>query len=101
MEDRKFSVNPLKKCVHRERMGEEEEKQSAGSCGNSKTKRIWSETGCIDWISQLPDSVIVQILSLLTVTDACKTTILSKRWQYLWTYIDSLNFDQQGWFLPV
>nr|XP_009796954.1 PREDICTED: F-box/LRR-repeat protein At5g02910-like [Nicotiana sylvestris] len=56
-----------------------------------KNKKIRTETG-IDWISQLPNSLIVQILSLMHITDACRTTILSKRWQYLWTSIDNVIF---------
>ncbi|XP_006340057.1 putative F-box/LRR-repeat protein At5g02930 isoform X1 [Solanum tuberosum] len=48
------------------------------------------ETG-IDCISALPDSVIVEILSKIPITDACTTTILSKHWQYLWTCIHNLH----------
>ncbi|KAG5620790.1 hypothetical protein H5410_006008 [Solanum commersonii] len=45
----------------------------------------------IDWISALPDSLILQIISILPMIDACTTTILSKRWQCLRTCVHNLN----------
>ncbi|KAE9461805.1 hypothetical protein C3L33_06296, partial [Rhododendron williamsianum] len=47
-----------------------------------------------DRITGLPESVLVLILSFLPVHDAIKTEILSKRWQFLWTYLPSLRFSQ-------
>ncbi|KAG5620831.1 hypothetical protein H5410_006049 [Solanum commersonii] len=59
-----------------------------------------NETG-IDWISALPDSVIVEILCKIPITEACTTTILSKRWQYLSTCIHNLHcyrsYTGSGW----
>ncbi|XP_059294832.1 putative F-box protein At1g49610 [Lycium ferocissimum] len=60
-----------------------------------KNVKIETETGSIDWISKLPDALIVRILSLLPITDACKTTILSKRWQNLWTCIHNFIYNQK------
>ncbi|PSS24688.1 F-box/LRR-repeat protein [Actinidia chinensis var. chinensis] len=45
-----------------------------------------------DRISDLPDSILVHILSLLPIEDAIKTDVLSKRWQFLWTHVPSLLF---------
>ncbi|KAF7119399.1 hypothetical protein RHSIM_Rhsim13G0173400 [Rhododendron simsii] len=45
-----------------------------------------------DRITALPESVLVHILSFLPVRDAIKTEALSKRWQFLWTYLPSLLF---------
>ncbi|MCD9644157.1 hypothetical protein HAX54_032174 [Datura stramonium] len=86
-------------------MGEQDQfLGSSGDDGNSEGRNLenspqkreiqteCAETACIDWISELPDSIIVQILSLLPITNACKTTILSKRWQCLWTSIDNVIF---------
>ncbi|WMV14553.1 hypothetical protein MTR67_007938 [Solanum verrucosum] len=56
----------------------------------AKTDKIEVETGT-DWISALPNSLIVEILCKIPITDACTTTILSKRWQNMWTCIHDLN----------
>lgn len=45
-----------------------------------------------DHISGLPDALIVQILSLVPIEDAVRTSVLSRRWQYLWTYLHNLVF---------
>nr|XP_009763592.1 PREDICTED: F-box/FBD/LRR-repeat protein At3g52680-like [Nicotiana sylvestris] len=45
-----------------------------------------------DRISQLPDSLLVQILYLLPTKDA----ILSKRWHYLWTFVYNFIFTRRS-----
>ncbi|XP_058199017.1 F-box/LRR-repeat protein At1g55660-like [Rhododendron vialii] len=50
-----------------------------------------------DRITALPESVLVHILSFLPVRDAIKTEALSKRWQFLWTYLPSLLFRQDDY----
>lgn len=45
-----------------------------------------------DRLSELPDSLIHVILSLLPMRDVVSTTLLSKRWNNLWTTIPFLNF---------
>ncbi|KAK9282608.1 hypothetical protein L1049_010826 [Liquidambar formosana] len=50
------------------------------------------ETG-VDLINVLTDDILLHILSFLTVKDAVKTSILSRRWRFLWAYISNLNFD--------
>ncbi|XP_038712126.1 F-box/FBD/LRR-repeat protein At5g53840-like isoform X2 [Tripterygium wilfordii] len=46
-----------------------------------------------DRISKLPDELIIFILSLLNVKEAARTSVLSRRWHQVWTFIPSLNFD--------
>ncbi|XP_055960841.1 F-box/LRR-repeat protein 25-like isoform X2 [Mercurialis annua] len=48
-----------------------------------------------DRISELPDAIIIHILSLLPSTKLCaKTCVLSKRWQHLWTYVPNITLSQ-------
>ncbi|KAH6808720.1 hypothetical protein C2S51_026503 [Perilla frutescens var. frutescens] len=46
-----------------------------------------------DRLSELPDSLILKILSSLEMRDVVRTTFLSKRWNDLWTTIPSLCFS--------
>lgn len=43
----------------------------------------------------LPDEILLAIISLLETKDAIGTSILSKRWEYLWTSIPNLEFRPQ------
>ncbi|XP_038688809.1 putative FBD-associated F-box protein At5g56700 [Tripterygium wilfordii] len=43
-------------------------------------------------ISKLPDAILQRILSFLPTKDAVKTSVLSRRWEYLWTSIPNLEF---------
>lgn len=58
----------------------------------SAEKRTERVTGTLDWISNLPDIVLVQVLSLLPTKDAFITRLVSERCQYLWTSVDCLYF---------
>ncbi|KAG5619854.1 hypothetical protein H5410_005072 [Solanum commersonii] len=60
-----------------------------------KKVKIETECGEIDRISKLPHALIVEIHSLFPITDAFRTTILSKDWQYLWTYINNIVYDNE------
>lgn len=46
-----------------------------------------------DSISQLPDCILQYILAFIPTKDVLKTSILSKRWNYLWTSVLNLDFD--------
>ncbi|XP_057799337.1 putative F-box protein At1g49610 isoform X1 [Salvia miltiorrhiza] len=48
-----------------------------------------------DRLSELPDSLILSILSLLDMRDVVRTSIFSKRWRNLWSTIPCLEFIEQ------
>ncbi|KAJ1384007.1 F-box-like domain superfamily [Sesbania bispinosa] len=61
---------------------------------NQLSKRQKSNEGK-DMISNLPDFIIGRILSLLPTKEAVRTSVLSKRWIYLWTFITKLCFKDK------
>lgn len=46
-----------------------------------------------DWISGLPVSVLVHILSFLPTKYTVRTSVLSSRWKHHWTLVPILDFD--------
>lgn len=46
-----------------------------------------------DFVSRMPDDILITILSRLPLKEAVTTSILSIRWRYIWCQIDSLDFD--------
>ncbi|XP_008227423.1 PREDICTED: F-box/FBD/LRR-repeat protein At5g22700-like isoform X2 [Prunus mume] len=63
-------------------------KKSLGKKGKNKGEYI-----LVDRISELPDEILFSIVSLLPLKEAAATSVLSKRWQYVWTSTTTLNFD--------
>lgn len=49
----------------------------------------------VDRISELPDAVLCHILSFLPTIYAVWTTILSRRWNNLWTSLPKLSFNNK------
>ena len=47
----------------------------------------------MDRLSQLPDDLLIKILSFVPTKCAVATSILSKRWLSLWTLVASLVFE--------
>ncbi|XP_074271919.1 F-box/LRR-repeat protein At3g59190-like [Silene latifolia] len=52
----------------------------------------------LDKISNLPDELLVLILSFLPTWYAVRTSIISRRWRYLFTLTDCLSFDDTPCF---
>uniref|UniRef100_A0A7C9D237 F-box domain-containing protein n=1 Tax=Opuntia streptacantha TaxID=393608 RepID=A0A7C9D237_OPUST len=49
---------------------------------------------CKDIISSLADDILLLILSLLDLKEAARTSALSRRWRYLWSYLPGYyDFD--------
>ncbi|KAL4575003.1 hypothetical protein LXL04_021843 [Taraxacum kok-saghyz] len=46
-----------------------------------------------DFISRMPDDILISILSRLSLKEATTTSNLSTRWRYLWCQTDGLDFD--------
>ncbi|XP_034205293.1 FBD-associated F-box protein At5g38590-like [Prunus dulcis] len=56
----------------------------------------------VDRISQLPDAILISILSLLSIREAARTCFLSKRWIYVWKQVTCLNFyDIDALYKPL
>ncbi|CAL9243781.1 unnamed protein product, partial [Arabidopsis halleri] len=51
----------------------------------------------MDMISQLPDELLLRILSRLPTTNVVATMVLSKRWKFLWMFVPRLVYDDSYW----
>ncbi|KAA8515354.1 hypothetical protein F0562_018416 [Nyssa sinensis] len=71
---------------------DEERSYSSGEPASKPPKTDEEDEETLDQLSALPDSLILQILSLLPMEEVVKTSALSKKWQYLWTSVDNLIF---------
>ncbi|CAA0394382.1 unnamed protein product [Arabidopsis thaliana] len=49
----------------------------------------------MDRISGLPDEILVKIMSLAPTKVAVSTSILSKRWEFLWMWLTKLDFGDK------
>ncbi|KAK6143909.1 hypothetical protein DH2020_024257 [Rehmannia glutinosa] len=47
----------------------------------------------IDRLSELPDSILIRILSFLPTKLSVATTILGRRWRFLWAHVPNFDFD--------
>ncbi|KAM1061614.1 hypothetical protein FF1_026067 [Malus domestica] len=54
--------------------------------------RKWKISGN-DHISKLPDDILYTIILLLSMRDAVRTSVLSRRWKNMYAYISNLEFD--------
>jgi hypothetical protein len=73
MEANSLNQNPQKK----QELNEEEDIDGNNKC-----------------LSNLPEEILLHILSFLPTKDVVRTSVLSKRWDYLWASIPNLVFEQ-------
>jgi hypothetical protein len=71
MEANSLNQNPQKK----QELNEEEDIDGNNKC-----------------LSNLPEEILLHILSFLPTKDVVRTSVLSKRWDYLWASIPNLVF---------
>ncbi|XP_015873365.1 F-box/LRR-repeat protein At3g26922 isoform X2 [Ziziphus jujuba] len=64
---------------------------------NKKKKRDGYNPGCDEYnrdrISELPEEILGRIVCGLPLKEAAATSILSKRWRWIWTLNKNLDFD--------
>ncbi|XP_073225615.1 F-box protein At1g80960-like [Cicer arietinum] len=65
------------------------------------SKKEVNEKRRVDFISQLPDDILFFIISSLSIDDAVKTSVLSKRWIYLRNNVSHFDFDWTHMLKPV
>jgi len=58
-----------------------------------KKKKTSSNENVANVINSLPDEILQHILSFLDTWTAAKSSVLSKRWRYLWIHAPALDFD--------
>ncbi|KAL5547392.1 hypothetical protein UlMin_007079 [Ulmus minor] len=64
---------------------------------HDETKQVQdSNVVMIDRISNLPQSILLHILSLLPTVEVVRTSLISKRWRHLWNSVPALEFCDIG-----
>ncbi|CAA0808519.1 F-box/LRR-repeat protein [Striga hermonthica] len=73
----------------------EESRRSSRKC--PKLSDGEQNMASIDRLSSLPDVVICHILSFLPTKHSVATSVLGKRWRFLWAHVPCLHFDFSGY----
>ncbi|CAA0808502.1 Unknown protein [Striga hermonthica] len=70
----------------------EESRRSSGKC--QKISGGEQNMTSVDRLSSLPDEVICHILSFLPTKLSVATSVLGRRWRFLWVHVPCLNFSR-------
>ncbi|XP_020547129.1 FBD-associated F-box protein At4g13985-like [Sesamum indicum] len=70
--------------------------EMVSSCKRSRTPR--PKKCFVDRLSALPDDILHRVFSYLDFLDVVRTSVLSKRWRFVWTSVPFLNFNMD-WFV--
>jgi hypothetical protein len=57
-----------------------------------KRHNVGDDDNMNDMITDLPEGILLHILSLLSTKDAVRTSILAKKWRNIWTYLSDFYF---------
>jgi hypothetical protein len=58
-----------------------------------KRHNVGDDDNMNDMITDLPEGILLHILSLLRTKDAVRTSILAKKWRNIWTYLSVFDFE--------
>ncbi|KAF5205057.1 F-box/FBD/LRR-repeat protein [Thalictrum thalictroides] len=67
---------------------------NSGSTSQSRTKKTIPVHPGPDFLSNLPDNIIEDILHHLPIIDSARTSVLANKWRYKWLGITQLLFDE-------
>ncbi|XP_042387004.1 F-box/LRR-repeat protein 25-like [Zingiber officinale] len=56
-------------------------------------RHLLSSKGEEDYLSNLPDELLIHILSFLPTLDSIRTSVLSRRWRHVWTSVPVIDFS--------
>src|ERR1044072_673558 len=63
-----------------------------------RSKRLKEKS---DRLSDLPNAILLHIMSFMMIQDAIKTCILSKRWKNLWKFLPDLTLHSSKFRNPL
>uniref|UniRef100_A0A1D1XFD0 Putative F-box/LRR-repeat protein At3g59160 n=1 Tax=Anthurium amnicola TaxID=1678845 RepID=A0A1D1XFD0_9ARAE len=58
-----------------------------------------ADSGTPTALDDLPDALLVRILSLIATDEAVHTSLVSRRWRYLWTSVGALDLDEYAYLI--
>ncbi|KAG2324177.1 hypothetical protein Bca52824_006905 [Brassica carinata] len=61
---------------------------------SSTSSDQYEQVKSVDWISILPNDVLLRILSRLCTKEAVRTSVVFKRWEHVWKQLSHLVFDK-------